>query len=162
MTKFTYKYEPPLAVLEQHTFPGAMKRLNDAGVGGFDVQTRSFSPMCFDHSVFYYSSKLPVNQCDVFDAVTAALEAGCIDDEMWPTELFADMPTFKVFVEMLASYEECFKLRDPWWQAFKTLLNGVEEEGYATAEDLALRFREALAELPKQWTLVAHPNVASV
>lgn len=149
MKKITYKYEPPVAVLEQSSFPEAMARLKEAGVGGFDIEKRTFSPLNFDYSIF--DSEKPVYECDIFDAVAGAIEAGIVSEEMWPTELFSNSASFNEFVSLLADFESCYKLYDPWWQAFKTLLQSVEEEGYATAADLAERFSEALSDLPEQW-----------
>lgn len=90
---------------------------------------------------------------DVFATISAAIEAGIVDEKMWPSQLFADFLSFKEFVPVLASYESCYKLIDPWWETLRALVNGAicVEEGFCTAPDLANRFSEALDDLPEQW-----------
>jgi len=70
-----------------------------------------------------------------------------------PTQLFANIESYGKFVRALHSYEECYKLIDPWWSALRTIACGGddEEEGYSTAADVAERFNEVLNDLPKQW-----------
>ncbi len=88
----------------------------------------------------------------LFITVSAAIEAGIIDDMRWPSQLFANRESFERFIETLANYEECFKLQDPWWSALKAVVcPPSEEEGHATAEDLAERLHEAFLNLPEQW-----------
>ena len=81
------------------------------------------------------------------------MEAGIVDEEMWPSQLFADFASFEEFINALSSYEDCYKLQDPLWSALRNLVSyGSDmEEGFCTAADLANRFSEVLDKLPEQW-----------
>lgn len=75
-----------------------------------------------------------------------------VDKDRWPTQLFANADSFQHFVKALHSYEDCFKLRDPWWSALRALAGGQnEEEGFCNAKDLSARLLEAFDETPEQW-----------
>lgn len=153
MATIDYSYIPPKACLDT---PEMVKRAlkNLDGVGGFDLESKAFTPLKLDKVNVSCGGphKKTISGCDVFVTVSAAIEAGIVDDEMWPTQLFANEKSFDVFVETLSSYEECYKLIDPWWSAIRALVDSYgEEEGYSTASDLADRLAEALDDLPKQW-----------
>lgn len=154
MATIAYKYEPPVAVLSkpekaQHTYETVKI------AGGYNPTTNTFTPLKLDDKYISFGNgdRPLVPGWAVFETISAAVEAGIVDEKMWPTQLFANPASFRDFVDALRDYEECYKLIDPWWCAFRALLGQPdEEEGYCTAADLAERFVEALDDLPEQWS----------
>ncbi|MCG9115913.1 hypothetical protein LH428_08630 [Laribacter hongkongensis] len=153
MTTFSYTYEPPKAVLSN--LESAQRTYDEVKVaGGYNPTTNTFTPLKLeDKDIMFQEGTRPhVPSWAVFETISAAMEAGIVETEMWPSQLFANQESFREFVSVLGSYEECFKLVDPWWSALRTLAGGEnEEEGFCTAADLAERFIEALNDLPEQW-----------
>lgn len=154
MATISYKYEPPKAVLAsiekaKHTYEAV--RI----AGGFDPDTSRFTPLKLDDKAIAFpdgKNSPEVPGWAIFETLAAAMEAGIVDSEMWPTQLFADVESYRDFVHALRDYEVCYKLVDPWWSALRALVGGGdEEEGFSTAADLAERFVEVLEDLPEQW-----------
>lgn len=150
MATIEYTYEPPKPALAD-----AQRTYEDVKIaGGYNPASNSFTPLTLDdkHISFGGDDRPMVYGSSIFETIAAALEAGIVDDEMWPTQLFANTESFNDFVISLRDFEECFKLRDPWWSALCVLAGGgFDEEGFCTAEDLAERLIERLDELPEQW-----------
>lgn len=123
--------------------------------GGYNPATNTFTPLKLDDKDISFggTGRPIVPGYAIFATLAAAMEAGIVEQEMWPTQLFANIESYGKFVRALHSYEECYKLIDPWWSALRTIACGGddEEEGYSTAADLAERFNEVLNDLPKQW-----------
>lgn len=149
MPTVNYTYTPVPSSLEfaADTFEYVKK------FGGFNPETRSFTPLNLAEAyVGCGSGENYIAGCNVFDTITAAIEAGIIDYENWPKQLFANKESFDNFVSCLYSYTECYHFHDNWWGAFFALFNSYQmEEGYATASDLAQRFSEAVEELNVEW-----------
>lgn len=152
MAKMKYKYVPYKGVLKRpEVLAEEFKRLKKLKRGGFDPVKVKLQPLQLAGASFggdgdYFS--------DVLDSITAAMESGLVDSETWPTQLFADEASFDNFLRELSSYEECYKLVDPWWQALRYLAAGTAdwEEGVATAEQLAVELRRVVdEELEPQW-----------
>lgn len=155
MPKIAYEYSPPKAVLSNLDF---VKRNYESMkfAGGYDPATNKFTPLKLDDKDVGSGpgDKRPyLPASSVFETIAAAMEAGIVDEEMWPTQLFADFASFEKFIRVLDFYEECYKLQDPWWAALRHLASPFtdQEEGFCTAADLASRFSEVLDELPEQW-----------
>ena len=149
MTTIKYKYEPPQAVLaDSKEVQQTYKMVKIAG--GYNPAKKTFTPLKLDDE----SDRQEILGCAIFETIAAAMEAGIVDAEMWPTQLFENEDSYAEFVQLLSEYEFCFKLRDPWWSALRALVsNGnTDEEGYCTAADLAARFEEILDDLPEQWS----------
>ena len=155
MRKSYYKYSPPEAVLAN---PESVKHLYESikFAGGYDPSTNKFTPLKLDdkdvgHGLGQERPYIPASS--VFETIAAAMEAGIVDEEMWPSQLFADFASFEEFINALSSYEDCYKLQDPLWSALRNLVSyGSDmEEGFCTAADLANRFSEVLDKLPEQW-----------
>lgn len=151
MATIDYKYEPPKPALAdaQRTYE-AVKI-----AGGYNPATNTFTPLKLDDKhISFGGNDRPIVYCSsIFETIAAALEAGIVDEEMWPTQLFANAKSFRDFITSMRDFEECFKLLDPWWSAMRVLACGRdEEEGYCSAADLAERLVEALDDLPEQWS----------
>ncbi len=154
MATIEYKYEPPQPVLAnskeaQRTY----KAVKIAG--GYNPTNNTFTPLKLDDKDIscYGTGRAEVMGSAIFETIAAAMEAGIVDAEQWPAQLFSNQESYAEFIQLLSEYEECFKLRDPWWSALRVLAsNGYgDEEGYCTAADLAARFEEVLDDLPEQW-----------
>lgn len=150
MATIPYKYEPPKPALAD-----AQRIYQDVKIaGGYNPATNTFTPLKLDdkHISFGGNDRPMVYGSSLFETIAAALEAGIVDEQMWPTQLFANAASFRDFIVSLRDFEECFKLRDPWWSALRVLAGGWhEEEGYSTAADLAERLVEVIDDLPEQW-----------
>ena len=150
MATITYKYEPPKPALAD-----AQRSYEDVKIaGGYNPATNTFTPLKLDDKDISFggNDRPMVYGSSLFETIAAATEAGIVDDEMWPTQLFANAESFRDFVISLRDFEECFKLRDPWWSALCAIAGmRIDEEGFCTAADLAERLVEALDELPEQW-----------
>lgn len=154
MATISYKYEPPKAALA--SLDTARQTYQAVKVaGGFDPDTSRFTPLKLDDKAISFpdgKGSAEVHGWAIFETLAAAMEAGIVDSEMWPTQLFADVESYRAFVDALRDYEESYKLIDPWWSALRSLAGGeYEEEGFCTAADLAERFVDVLEELPEQW-----------
>ena len=155
MANIEYTYQPPSAVLANpREVADIYEKVKIAG--GYNPATNSFAPLDLvelDISFGAGTDRPIIPGYVLFATLTAAVEAGIADAEMWPTELFANAESYGKFVCALRDYEDSYKLIDPWWCAFRALLGQPnEEEGFSTAADLASRFNEVLDELPTQWS----------
>ena len=155
MATIPYKYESPKAVLSS---PAQVADIYEKVkvAGGYNPATNTFKPLDLSKVDIAHGSGQDwpiVPGYVLYATLTAAVEAGIADAEMWPTQLFATADSYGKFVRSLRDYEECYKLIDPWWCAFRALLGQPhEEEGFSTAADLSKRFIEVLNELPEQWS----------
>lgn len=95
--------------------------------GGFDPGTKKFY-------------KLSEENCGLWqpmDAIAAAVEAGYVDEQNWPTQLFASPKALNAFLEELSGYDECYRIRDRWYFAFLRLADVYDEEGFITGQEIA-------------------------
>jgi hypothetical protein len=154
MTTIQYKYEPPRPVLANSKEAQETYKVVKIA-GGYNPTKNTFTPLKLDDndSSCGGAGRAEVAGYAIFETIAAAMEAGIVDAEMWPTQLFSNQESYAEFIQLLSEYEVCFKLRDPWWSALRVLAsNGDEdEEGYCTAAELAARFEEVLDDLPEQW-----------
>jgi hypothetical protein len=151
LTKINYTYEPPVAVLAN---PRKLKDLAaiQPQYGGFNPATGELQPLRIADIDHFWEETLYA--CDVFDTVAGALEAGVLDEEMWPSQLFAGEADFEAFLEQMAEYEMCHKFIEPWYQACCWLAIGAREgdDEYASVTGLSEMLREVVAnDLPEQW-----------
>lgn len=88
-------------------------------VGGFDPYTQAVTPLTFDDTVdpYFY-----------LDSLTGAVEAGLVDDEKWPEQLFASKSDLESFLAELDTYDQQWRITDRWYQALG-LLGGFDDEG---------------------------------
>lgn len=102
-------------------------------LGGYDPKAKTVTPMkvAASQNAYYY-----------LDAVAGAVEAGLVEDETWPAQLFKTKKDLKAFIEGVESYEEDFRINDRWYQALATLGEFQDGEGTVSGESIA----EALAE----------------
>lgn len=88
-------------------------------VGGFDPYTQTVSPLTFHDEVdFYY----------FLDSLTGAVEAGLVDDEKWPEQLFASKSDLESFLAELDTYDQQWRITDRWYRALG-LLGDFDDEG---------------------------------
>ena len=80
--------------------------------GGFDPRTRKLVPMS--------ARQLPMYQ--MLDNITAAIEAGMLDGEKWPIQLFKSDEDLKEFLDELADYDSSYRIADRWWHALAVKL----------------------------------------
>ena len=153
MQTIKYVYEPPTAALAN--LDEAKRTYEEVKIaGGYNPATNAFTPLKLDDKdINFGGEERPlVDACDLFETIAAAMEAGIVDSDMWPTQLFANAESFGCFLEALEDYEQYFKLRDPWWSGLRALAGGQGvEEGFCNASDLAARLLEAFNETPEQW-----------
>jgi hypothetical protein len=92
----------------------------------------------------------------VLDHVTAAVESGELCRQIWPEQLFATRAVYEKFLEVLAGYDETFRITDRWWCALAELAGHADdEEGFIHTEDMAAVIKEVFEELDAeltQWT----------
>jgi hypothetical protein len=85
-------------------------------VGGFDPYNQTVTPLTFDNAVFY------------LDSLTGAVEAGLVDDEKWPEQLFASKSDLESFLAELDTYDQQWRITDRWYRALG-LLGDFDDEG---------------------------------
>lgn len=117
-------YQPRLQVIEPMSTHG-----------GFDYETKTFKPFA-----------QRTNPTDVMDAMAAATEAGILDCNRWVSQMFADTAVFRVFAEELSYYDECYRIRDRWYDALRRLANKDDEEGFITCDEIAQGLLDAAVE----------------
>lgn len=144
MALLQHKFVPSLPALEaaQSAYD------NVKSVGGYNPETNTFQPLKL-HDEIYLGDIL---RSFIITTIAAAVEAGILDHEKWPSQVFADEDSFHLFIGTLAVFEDSLKLQESWWQALRALCcDGDEEEGYCSGQELAERLTEALNDLPAQW-----------
>jgi len=107
--------------------------------GGYNPVTKKFTP--FDLPEGLDSGH------EVFDALTAACEAGVLDTDAWATTCFANKETLSHFLDELMNYNDEFRVMDRWAQAFMALGDSANYEGgYCNSEQMAQSLHEHLME----------------
>lgn len=74
---------------------------------------------------------------EVLDSIVLAVEAGVVDNYLWPQQIFANRKSFEAFVEQLSGYDECYRITDQWWQALSALVEYGDEEGFVSSSEIA-------------------------
>ncbi len=93
----------------------------------YDVKTNKFTPM--GEATWQETSQ-------VLDCITLAVEAGVIKQTGWVKQIFGNKAAFESFAEVLAGYDELFRITDRWWQALAALAEVGDEEGFITCQDI--------------------------
>ena len=60
--------------------------------------------------------------------MTGAVEAGLVDDEKWPGQLFASKSDLENFLAELDTYDQQWRITDRWYRALG-LLGSFDDEG---------------------------------
>lgn len=89
--------------------------------GGFDPKKKKVKPMT-------WSNVAGVDLWHYLDSLTGAIEAGLVDDEKWPAQLFATKDDLAGFIEVLSTYDEFWRITDRWYQALG-LLGDFDDTG---------------------------------
>jgi hypothetical protein len=122
-------------------------------VGGFDPYTQTVTPLMFDEKVDPYH---------YLDSLTGAVEAGLVDDEKWPEQLFASKSDLENFLAELDTYDLRWRITDRWYQALG-LLGGFDDEGEGHVSCSAMSdeiWRHALEDL-NAFSKPAPPKLAA-
>lgn len=84
---------------------------------------------------------------EVLDSIVLAVEAGVVDNYLWPQQIFANRQSFESFIEELSGYDECFRITDQWWQALSQLIEyGDDEGGFVSSSEIADKLFDAANE----------------
>lgn len=76
----------------------------------------------------------------MLDTLAFGVMHGRLNSRTWVRTVFKDEEAFDWFLEELSTYEEQFRIRDPWWWALANLAeHETEESGFSTAEEMAQR-----------------------
>lgn len=114
----------------------------DEDRGGFDVKKQKFKPMKLAGGDYMIH--------EVLDAVTAAVEAGIVEQHTWPKQIFKTGADLEAFLDDFSNYDECYRVHDRWWQALANLAGSTNcEEGFSTTSDMADTLREYVADMPE-------------
>lgn len=111
--------------------------------GGFDAEKKVFHPI--SALVGYSTDEMML--CNMLDHIAAGVEAGIIDEDRWPEQLFKNEAVFNSFCDELAGYEDCFRIQDYWWQALASLRGHYEEEGAVRGEEMVEELRARIDEI---------------
>lgn len=107
--------------------------------GGFDPGTKTF----------YKLSENFVGLYAQFDAITAAVEAGYIDAEKWPTQLFKSAEDLDTFLEEVECCDQEYRIRVRWYEALRALSGQNDEPGFVTCEEIANVLAERAGEISR-------------
>ena len=107
---------------------------------GWNPKTKKLTPMSFGDGRYLH---------EILDNIALAMEAGVVDKFLWPQQLFVDREAFDSFIEELSGYDQCFRITDQWWTALSTLVEGGDEEGFVSCEEIAALLFEEAAEHDK-------------
>lgn len=83
---------------------------------------------------------------EVLDSIVLAVEAGVVDNYLWPQQIFANRKSFESFIEQLSEYDECYRITDQWWQAISELVGYGDEEGFVSSSEIADKLFDAASE----------------
>ena len=95
---------------------------------GWNPKTKKLTPMSFGDGRYLH---------EILDNIALAMEAGVVNNFLWPQQLFADRESFEAFIEELSTYDECYRITDQWWTALAALYGTCNEEGFVTCEEIA-------------------------
>jgi hypothetical protein len=101
-------------------------------MGGFDQRTRKLVPMTLtDEDIGW-------QVYEVLDTITAAVEAGVVEQHDWPQQLFKTTADLEAFLEQLADYDDCYRITDRWWHSLARLCESQHcEEGFVRSDEIA-------------------------
>lgn len=74
---------------------------------------------------------------EVLDSIVLAVEAGVVDNFLWPQQIFANRIALENFIEQLSDYDECYRITDQWWCALAALCEVVDEEAFVSSAEIA-------------------------
>lgn len=111
------------------------------------IQTSTFEPrqICV-YPEIWDAKKLqliPIKDMDscsvheVLDSIVLAVEAGAVDNFLWPQQIFASRNAFEDFIEQLREYDECYRITDQWWCALAALCEVTDEEAFVSSAEIA-------------------------
>lgn len=102
--------------------------------GGFNKRTKKIKPFAEFTAVY-----------EILDVMTAAAEAGVLDNETWVSQLFVDEEVFLHFLSELEVADDYMRIYDRWYQALLNISGSMNEEGFVTSAEIADELRQAAA-----------------
>lgn len=96
---------------------------------GWDQKKKKLTPMTFERG------ERGLNE--ILDNIANAMEAGGIDNFLWPQQIFANRKSFDNFIEELECYDDCYRITDQWWTALAHLIGYGDEEGFISCSEIA-------------------------
>lgn len=111
--------------------------------GGYNPVTKTLTPF----KMAPYSEDYAPTLSDMLQSIAAAVEEGLVDDEQWPVQLFGSREVLDSFLTYLESYDDTYRIVDPWWQALAALMDASEEAGLVRSEELADGLTERIGQL---------------
>jgi hypothetical protein len=127
---------------EGSTFVAGWNTFREANGGFRGEDPEAFAPLTFDPDSDFYC---------YLDAITLAVERGLVDEQAWPTQLFATRDDLEGFIDGLGRYQ-FVRIHDRWFRALCALAN-TGEENVISVEEMAVALTEAVAELEIPGTL---------
>jgi hypothetical protein len=116
------------------------------------IPAYQFKPRGVEIQPFAILSKKVIEESgfhQTLDFIALEVEAGRVDTEKFSTQLFDSKAAFNVFCEELASYDECFRITDQWYEALMHIAGARDEEGFLTCEEIVEALRLAAAGEPR-------------
>lgn len=139
MTKIQHSYTPQKLSFEYDDDSAKQYAAFVKANGGFNHSTCALTPLRLTTALMEDFNRT----LHVFDSITAAIEAGVVDEDAWPEQLFADDVAFEVFLTTLEDYNEMHLVSERWYQAFFALNTTGEELDCVTSAGLAACLKES-------------------
>ena len=111
-------------------------------ITAYTPKLREITPMAngmgFDTSAEKFKKfKGEYKHWEVLDALTAAVEAGKIDDQTWVSTVFSSKSQFKQFLEDLEGWSDTERLHDRWALAILAITQNADDEYVVTGREAA-------------------------
>lgn len=121
-------YKIELQRIAQDTNESPAFWLKKCKSGGFNPITQVLTP-------FKNVPKFELHE--MLDSITAAVEAGIIDDKKWVSQIFSSRKNFQSFLSEVAEYDSYYRIQDRWYVALRALVQVYDEEGFVTSAEIA-------------------------
>ena len=93
---------------------------------GWDAATKTLTPVEYKGAVY-----------GILDNLTLAVEAGVIDNYLWPKQVFKTRKNFDAFFEEFSEYDQCYRISDRWWMALSKIADVVDEEAFVSSSEIS-------------------------
>jgi hypothetical protein len=139
-----YKFKPATILHDRHQeVPteewSSMTKLR----GGFNPVTKEMIP-------FTLSGDTELDY--ELDNITAALEAGVLNRNDWPSQLFSSEEQWDEFIEAIEEYFSLWRINDRWMSTLENLLGLYDEGDGLDGKSVADAFNEAVADFYQEKT----------
>lgn len=144
----SYKFEPRGILHDNNKMKSAAWAKACATSGGYNPFSQQFTPLRYGSG--------DVSMHEALDHITAAAEAGIVDQNVWAGQLFASAGDLDSFFQELEDYDEEFRITDRWWTAIAKLVNTHDEEGLITCADMVVALRQSIQDGAQRREVRAH------